>query len=225
MLRGCRCHNSSAGYGSLSIWTCSSGRGSTAKPAGCARYMARVVCSRPRSSTLRQLLGSTALLQRPGSTYLTPQLRACCVYVLLHPPPLCCAAGCSYGAEQGQGALREAIATTFYPGLVSADEVFVSDGSKCDIARLQVIMQQSAGSSNIAGHMLHRIWHEQQQSSTPRVNQCMWQWHPQGQWWRLRHAQPRTMLVGGAWLHNACGRPTWQCRCLCCCCEAGSSGS
>lgn len=49
---------------------------------------------------------------------------------------VCCC--CSYGAEQGQGALREAIAKTFYPGLVNADEVFVSDGSKCDIARLQV---------------------------------------------------------------------------------------
>jgi LL-diaminopimelate aminotransferase len=45
---------------------------------------------------------------------------------------------CRYGAEQGQGPLREAIAKVFYPGLRSADEVFVSDGSKCDIARLQV---------------------------------------------------------------------------------------
>jgi len=44
-----------------------------------------------------------------------------------------------YGAEQGQGALREALAATFYPGLREADEVFVSDGSKCDIARLQVM--------------------------------------------------------------------------------------
>eukprot|EP00879_Flechtneria_rotunda_P021076 GHRR01022204.1.p1 GENE.GHRR01022204.1~~GHRR01022204.1.p1 ORF type:complete len:152 (+),score=33.28 GHRR01022204.1:139-594(+) len=43
-----------------------------------------------------------------------------------------------YGAEQGQGPLREAIAKTFYPGLINADEVFVSDGSKCDISRLQV---------------------------------------------------------------------------------------
>ncbi|KAI8464782.1 MAG: LL-diaminopimelate aminotransferase [Monoraphidium minutum] len=44
-----------------------------------------------------------------------------------------------YGAEQGQGPVREAIAATFYPGLVAADEVFVSDGSKCDISRLQVM--------------------------------------------------------------------------------------
>lgn len=43
-----------------------------------------------------------------------------------------------YGAEQGQGPVREAIASTFYPGLRAADEIFVSDGSKCDIARLQV---------------------------------------------------------------------------------------
>jgi hypothetical protein len=51
---------------------------------------------------------------------------------------------CRYGAEQGQGALREAIAKTFYPGLVNADEVFVSDGSKCDIARLQVRQRGAA---------------------------------------------------------------------------------
>lgn len=51
---------------------------------------------------------------------------------------LCVSVCCRYGAEQGQGGLREAIAKTFYPGMVNADEVFVSDGSKCDIARLQV---------------------------------------------------------------------------------------
>jgi len=44
-----------------------------------------------------------------------------------------------YGAEQGQGPLREAIAKRFYPGVRAADEIFVSDGSKCDIARLQMM--------------------------------------------------------------------------------------
>lgn len=45
-----------------------------------------------------------------------------------------------YGAEAGQGPLREAIANTFYKGTsVQADEVFVSDGSKCDISRLQAM--------------------------------------------------------------------------------------
>eukprot|EP00611_Tribonema_gayanum_P003456 TRINITY_DN126_c0_g1_i1.p1 TRINITY_DN126_c0_g1~~TRINITY_DN126_c0_g1_i1.p1 ORF type:complete len:456 (+),score=110.33 TRINITY_DN126_c0_g1_i1:33-1400(+) len=44
-----------------------------------------------------------------------------------------------YGAEQGQGALREKIANKLYNGLIKPDEVFVSDGAKCDIARLQMM--------------------------------------------------------------------------------------
>ena len=48
-----------------------------------------------------------------------------------------------YGAEQGQGPLREALAKTFYPNRV-ADEIFVSDGSKCDIARIQMMFGAKA---------------------------------------------------------------------------------
>eukprot|EP00898_Chlorokybus_atmophyticus_P008424 jgi/Chlat1/8583/Chrsp82S07959 len=44
-----------------------------------------------------------------------------------------------YGAEQGRNDLREALAKKFYPGMVQAHEVFVSDGAKCDIARLQLL--------------------------------------------------------------------------------------
>mmetsp|Transcript_11584 Transcript_11584/g.38104 ORF Transcript_11584/g.38104 Transcript_11584/m.38104 type:complete len:441 (+) Transcript_11584:91-1413(+) len=45
-----------------------------------------------------------------------------------------------YGAEQGQGSLRERIAEVFYASTgVSSDEVFVSDGSKCDISRIQLM--------------------------------------------------------------------------------------
>ena len=44
-----------------------------------------------------------------------------------------------YGAEQGQAALREKISENLYDGKVSPDEVFVSDGSKCDIGRLQMM--------------------------------------------------------------------------------------
>lgn len=51
----------------------------------------------------------------------------------------CCSRSRSYGAEQGQGALREAVAGTFYSGLRTADEIFISDGSKCDIARIQMM--------------------------------------------------------------------------------------
>uniref|UniRef100_A0A7R9UFW6 Aminotransferase class I/classII large domain-containing protein n=1 Tax=Pinguiococcus pyrenoidosus TaxID=172671 RepID=A0A7R9UFW6_9STRA len=42
-----------------------------------------------------------------------------------------------YGAEQGKGDLREKIATKLYDGIIEPDEVFVSDGAKCDVARLQ----------------------------------------------------------------------------------------
>ncbi len=39
-------------------------------------------------------------------------------------------------------ALRAGLATAFYGGVdVNANEIFVSDGAKCDIARLQVWAQ------------------------------------------------------------------------------------
>lgn len=44
-----------------------------------------------------------------------------------------------YGDEQGLTALREKIAATFYSGMAESDEVFVSDGAKCDIARIQTL--------------------------------------------------------------------------------------
>mmetsp|Transcript_4098 Transcript_4098/g.5769 ORF Transcript_4098/g.5769 Transcript_4098/m.5769 type:complete len:443 (+) Transcript_4098:104-1432(+) len=44
-----------------------------------------------------------------------------------------------YGAEQGMGPLREKISQNLYNGLIKPEEVFVSDGAKCDIARLQIM--------------------------------------------------------------------------------------
>jgi len=44
-----------------------------------------------------------------------------------------------YGAEQGMGPVREKIATKLYNNIVAADEVFVSDGAKCDCGRLQLL--------------------------------------------------------------------------------------
>ena len=44
-----------------------------------------------------------------------------------------------YGPEQGVAALRQKISENLYDGKVKADEVFVSDGSKCDIGRLQMM--------------------------------------------------------------------------------------
>jgi len=44
-----------------------------------------------------------------------------------------------YGAEQGKGPLREAICNRLYNGMgLKPSDIFVSDGSKCDIGRLQV---------------------------------------------------------------------------------------
>lgn len=42
-----------------------------------------------------------------------------------------------YGPVQGEDELREKIAEVIYGGKVSAEEVFVSDGAKCDISRIQ----------------------------------------------------------------------------------------
>lgn len=42
-----------------------------------------------------------------------------------------------YGAEQGMQALREKIASKLYDNRIAPDEVFVSDGAKCDIMRIQ----------------------------------------------------------------------------------------
>ncbi len=47
-----------------------------------------------------------------------------------------------YGDEQGNSNLREKIARVFYPGLAEPSEVFISDGAKCDIARIQTLFGQ-----------------------------------------------------------------------------------
>ncbi|EOY16111.1 AGD2-like defense response protein 1 [Theobroma cacao] len=46
-----------------------------------------------------------------------------------------------YGAEQGNMALRKAIAEKLYQDMgIKADEIFVSDGAQCDISRLQMLL-------------------------------------------------------------------------------------
>ncbi|XP_022768280.1 probable LL-diaminopimelate aminotransferase, chloroplastic isoform X2 [Durio zibethinus] len=46
-----------------------------------------------------------------------------------------------YGAEQGNMALRKAIAGKIYQDMgIKADEIFVSDGAQCDISRLQMLL-------------------------------------------------------------------------------------
>ncbi len=44
-----------------------------------------------------------------------------------------------YGDEQGNSELRKKIADVLYAGMVTQDEMFISDGAKCDIARIQTL--------------------------------------------------------------------------------------
>ena len=44
-----------------------------------------------------------------------------------------------YGDEQGNSQLRKKIAEVWYKGMADESEVFISDGAKCDIARIQTL--------------------------------------------------------------------------------------
>ena len=44
-----------------------------------------------------------------------------------------------YGNECGQTKLRERISEVFYQDKIKSEEIFISDGSKCDIGRLQLL--------------------------------------------------------------------------------------
>jgi LL-diaminopimelate aminotransferase len=49
-----------------------------------------------------------------------------------------------YGPEQGNPLLRQKIAKTLYQDTISPDEIFISDGSKSDIGRLQLLFGADA---------------------------------------------------------------------------------
>jgi LL-diaminopimelate aminotransferase len=49
-----------------------------------------------------------------------------------------------YGAEQGLPELRRRLAERIYDNKVDMNEVFISDGSKCDIGRLQILFGPNA---------------------------------------------------------------------------------
>lgn len=49
-----------------------------------------------------------------------------------------------YGPYNGRKDLREIIAEKFYGGLVSPEDIFISDGSKPDIGRLQILFDKDA---------------------------------------------------------------------------------
>lgn len=49
-----------------------------------------------------------------------------------------------YGPEQGSHELRQAISKQLYHSKIDPDDIFISDGSKCDIGRLQVMFGNEA---------------------------------------------------------------------------------
>lgn len=48
-----------------------------------------------------------------------------------------------YGPEQGIASLREKISSRIYNNIIPADDIFVSDGVKCDLGRLQILFGQN----------------------------------------------------------------------------------
>jgi LL-diaminopimelate aminotransferase len=49
-----------------------------------------------------------------------------------------------YGPEQGNRDIRQRIADKFYPKSITSEDVFISDGAKCDIGRLQLLFGADA---------------------------------------------------------------------------------
>lgn len=49
-----------------------------------------------------------------------------------------------YGPEQGHLTLRQAISNEIYQGKIDPQEIFISDGAKCDIGRLQILFGNQA---------------------------------------------------------------------------------
>src|SRR5574344_2307467 len=96
-----------------------------------ARRRREYAASHPDSNIISLSIGNTT---EPLSSHIS---KAMSDYAL----SLCTPEGYSgYGDEQGLTALREKIASVMYPaGTCSADAVFISDGAKCDIARIQTL--------------------------------------------------------------------------------------
>jgi len=95
-----------------------------------ARRRREYAASHPEAKIISLGIGNTT---EPLSPYIA---KAMSDYALALATP----SGYSgYGDEQGNTALREKIAEVFYKGLADASEVFISDGAKCDIARIQTL--------------------------------------------------------------------------------------
>lgn len=83
-----------------------------------------------------------------------------------------------YGADQGLLALRELLSDRVYHGEVASDEIFISDGAKCDVGRLQMLFSnaRSVGVQNpsyppyLDGSLIHGIKKIHPLFCTPKNN-------------------------------------------------------
>ncbi|GJN08129.1 hypothetical protein PR202_ga26021 [Eleusine coracana subsp. coracana] len=123
---------SSSSFVSYSPFSLRAWRTSHRQPAGRASVNVRCVSSPPAADTsYKTKVPRNANMAKLQAGYLFPE-RAHALSTI---------DGYSgYGAEQGEKKLRSAIAATYYPDLGIEDaDIFVSDGAKCDISRLQVL--------------------------------------------------------------------------------------
>lgn len=84
----------------------------------------------PQADLISLGIGDTT---QPLSTYLTKAIQKNVASMSS------CEGYSGYGPEQGQPELRQKIAEVVYGNTVKAEEIFVSDGAKCDIGRLQIL--------------------------------------------------------------------------------------
>jgi len=81
-----------------------------------------------------------------------------------------------YSSEQGMPLLREKIAETIYHNSVKAQEIFISDGAKCDIGRLQALfgcgvsiaVQDPAYPVYVEGSLIHGVKKIEYMPCTPQ---------------------------------------------------------
>ncbi len=84
----------------------------------------------PEAKLISLGIGNTT---EPLTSHIAGELQSACTSMTTR-------AGYSgYGAEQGFDSLREKISEVMYKGIVQPDEIFISDGAKCDAGRLQML--------------------------------------------------------------------------------------
>lgn len=97
-----------------------------------------------------------------------------------------------YGPEQGISLLRGKIASKIYAGQVQSEEIFISDGAKCDLGRLQMLFGKDV--SIAVQNPSYPVFLEG--SLIQGVNRIIYMpCHPENQFFPDLNALPRTDLI------------------------------